>query len=205
MADTGVHLEQRVLPEAPVRHWICSFRWGLRALLGYDKQICAEVLAAVIKELDRSLKRRAKKLLGLSTVKQALTGAVAAVQRVDSALRLNVHFHILGLDGVYVRPYPDNHRSELTFHDLPTPTREETEDIARSIADRVDAILKKHGRSLDPEESVRVGRSTEWIEWGDGLFRGAGQRILLSVSGEEERETPLLTLRTLEIEGSSES
>lgn len=153
MADTGVHLEQRVLPEVPVRHWICSFRWGLRALLGYDKQICAEVLAAVIKELDRSLKRRAKKLLGLSTVKQALTGAVAAVQRVDSALRLNVHFHILGLDGVYVRPYPDNQRSELTFHDLPTPTREQTEDIARSMADRVNVILKKHGRSLDPEES----------------------------------------------------
>src|SRR5690606_41406013 len=26
MADTGVHLEQRVLPEAPVRHWICPCR-----------------------------------------------------------------------------------------------------------------------------------------------------------------------------------
>ena len=104
MADTGVHLEQRVLPEVPVRHWICSFRWGLRALLGYDKQICAQVLAAVIKELNRSLKCRAKELLGLSTIQQALTGAVA-------------------------------------------------EEIARRVADRVDAILKKHGRSLDPEES----------------------------------------------------
>ena len=31
----------------------------------------------------------------------ALTGAVGAVQRVDSALRLNMHFHILYLDGVY--------------------------------------------------------------------------------------------------------
>ena len=41
MADTGVHLEQRVLPEAPVRHWICSLPWGLRALLGYDKRLCA--------------------------------------------------------------------------------------------------------------------------------------------------------------------
>jgi hypothetical protein len=56
MADTGVHLEQRVLPEAPVRHWICSLPWGLRALLGYDKRLCAEILAAVIAELGRSLK-----------------------------------------------------------------------------------------------------------------------------------------------------
>jgi hypothetical protein len=89
----------------------------------------------------------------LSTVKDALTGAVAAVQRVDSALRMNVHFHILCLDGVYVRQLPDQHHSTLTFHSLPTPTRGETEDMARRIADRVDAILKKHGRSLDPEES----------------------------------------------------
>jgi hypothetical protein len=79
MADIGVHLEQRVLPEAPVRHWICSLPWGLRALLGYGKRICADVLAAVIGELGRSLKRRAKKLLGLSSVSEALTGAVGAV------------------------------------------------------------------------------------------------------------------------------
>ena len=30
-------------------------------------------------------------------------GAVMFVQRSDSALRLNVHFHTLALDGVYVR------------------------------------------------------------------------------------------------------
>jgi len=62
-SDAGVHLEQRVLPEAPVRHWTCSLPWGLRELLGYDKRLCADVLAAVIAELGRSLKWRAKKLL----------------------------------------------------------------------------------------------------------------------------------------------
>ncbi len=39
-----------MLPEAPVRHWICFFLLGLRGLLGYDKQLCAEVLEAVIKK-----------------------------------------------------------------------------------------------------------------------------------------------------------
>jgi len=153
MADTGVHLEQRVLPEAPVRHWICSLPWGLRALLGYDKRLCADILAAVIAELGRSLKWRAKKLLGLSSVSDALTGAVGAVQRVDSALRLNVHFHILYLDGVYVLDNASRYDSSLTFHDLPTPTRAETTEIAGRIADRIEVILKKHGRSLDPEDA----------------------------------------------------
>jgi hypothetical protein len=152
MADTGVHLEQRVLPEAPVRHWICSLPWGLRALLGYDKRLCAEILAAVIAELGRSLKWRVKKLLGLSSVSEALTGAVGAVQRVDSALRLNVHFHILYLDGVYVLEDGRRYDSSLTFHDLPTPSRAETAAIAGRIADRVEVILKKHGRSLDADE-----------------------------------------------------
>ena len=71
MADLAVHLEQCVLPEAPVRHWICSLPFGLRALLGYDSKLCAEVLALVIAELGRSLKGRAKRLLGLSSVREA--------------------------------------------------------------------------------------------------------------------------------------
>jgi hypothetical protein len=41
MADTAVHLEQSVLPEVPIRHWICSLPWGLRALLGYDRGLCS--------------------------------------------------------------------------------------------------------------------------------------------------------------------
>jgi hypothetical protein len=153
MADIGVHLEQRVFPEAPVRHWICSLPWGLRALLGYDRRLCAEVLAAVIAELSRSLKRRAKKALGLSSVGDALTGAVAAVQRVDSAVRLNVHFHIIQLDGVYLRQDAATDDDPLSFYPLPTPSRAETARVAARIADRVEAILKKHGRSLDPEQA----------------------------------------------------
>jgi len=69
MTDTAVHLEQRVLPEVPIRHWIGSLPWGLRALLGYDRRLCARVLAAFVGELARSLKRRAKRLLGLGSVK----------------------------------------------------------------------------------------------------------------------------------------
>ena len=144
MADTAVHLEQEVLPEVPVRHWICSLPWGLRALLGYDRELAAEVVAAFVKELSRSLKRRAKKQLGLASVERASTGAVASIQRTDSALRLNVHFHVLALDGVYVR---DDITSELVFHALPTPTAEQVADVARRTADRVEQILVRHGRS----------------------------------------------------------
>jgi hypothetical protein len=89
-----------VVPAVPTRHWICSLPWGQRALLGYERQLCSEVVSSFVGELGRSLRWRAKDALGLASVERAFTGAVAAVQRSDSALRLNVHFHVLALDGV---------------------------------------------------------------------------------------------------------
>lgn len=93
--------------------------------------------------------RRAKACLGLLSVRHALTGAVAAIQRTDSALRLNVHFHVLVLDGVYVR---DATTRILDFHPLPTPTPEEVADVALRTAQRLDKLLRAQGRSLSPDE-----------------------------------------------------
>jgi hypothetical protein len=146
MADLAVHLEQRVFPEAPVRQWVCSMPWSIRAVLGYDRKLCADVVSAFISEVSRSLKHRARRALGLASVSLAHTGAVAVVQRADSALRLNVHVHALALDGVYVR---DGTTGPLAFHALPAPSREEVEDVAARTARRVAKVFQKHGRSLE--------------------------------------------------------
>ena len=67
-----------------------------------------------------SLRRRAKRDLGRGSVARAHTGAVAAIQRTDSALRLNVHFHLLAVDGAHLREDEDD---PLAFFPLSTPTR----------------------------------------------------------------------------------
>ena len=54
MSDTAVHLEQVVLPEVPVRHWVCTFPWGVRAVLDYEKQLGRAAASAFAKELSRS-------------------------------------------------------------------------------------------------------------------------------------------------------
>jgi acyl-CoA synthetase (AMP-forming)/AMP-acid ligase II len=41
MADTALHLADKVIPEVPVRQWVCSLPWRLRVLLGYDKRLFA--------------------------------------------------------------------------------------------------------------------------------------------------------------------
>ncbi len=101
MSDASLHLTERVLPEVPLRHWVCSLPFQLRYLLGYDRELCAAVLNAFVRELSRSYRRRAKEVHGLSSIALAQTGAVTVVQRTDSALRLSVHFHTIAIDGEF--------------------------------------------------------------------------------------------------------
>ena len=132
MADMAVHLEERVLPRVRIRHWICSLPWGLRALLGYDaaksptgddRKLCAEVVSAFMAEVDRSLRWRAKRELGIASVTRAYTGGVVAVQRTDGALRLNVHGHALVLDGVYVHHAKSARGRLCTTRTISAPAR----------------------------------------------------------------------------------
>ena len=76
MSDVSAHLIDDVLPKVPLRHWICSLPWRLRCAVGFDRYLCADVLGAFSRALERSLRRRAKKDLGLRSVEQAITGAV---------------------------------------------------------------------------------------------------------------------------------
>jgi len=151
MNDLAIHLVEAVLPEVPIRQWVCSVPWKLRYLLGYDRELCAEVLGAFVSELRRSMRWRAKRELGLSSVDDALTGAITVVQRFDSALRLNVHYHTLALDGVYVRADGDG---PLAFHALAAPTTAVVADVARRTAERVRALLERRGRALDAEDEA---------------------------------------------------
>ena len=145
MSDVAAHLVGEVFPEVGVRQWVCSLPWRLRYAMGYDRQLCADVLDAFIVSLRRSLRLRAKAKLGLCSVEDALFGAVTFIQRGDSSLRLNVHFHCLVLDGVYVR----DERGVLCFHELGAPTHEEITDVARWTHERLARVLASHGRSLD--------------------------------------------------------
>jgi hypothetical protein len=52
MSDVARHLVERVLPQVPVRQWMCSLPWQL--LVGYDQVLCASVLQAFVTELMRS-------------------------------------------------------------------------------------------------------------------------------------------------------
>jgi hypothetical protein len=73
MSDVAAHLVEEVLPKVPVRRWVCSLPWRLRYAMGYDRRLCADVLAVFIAALRRSLRHRAKLELGLGSLKLGLS------------------------------------------------------------------------------------------------------------------------------------
>jgi len=78
---------------------------------------------------------------------------VTLIQRFGSALNLNIHFHILFLDGVYV--YRDNrpHR----FQRVKAPDKSELEDLVQLISQRVGRCLERQGLLEQDTESA-------WLE-----------------------------------------
>ena len=70
------------------------------------------------------------------------TGAVTAIQRANSDLRLNPHFHTLFLDGVYA---PDRDGKGLTFHPAPAPTQADIEQLVEQVSKRILRYLQRRG------------------------------------------------------------
>jgi len=97
MADGAAWLVDQVLPEQPVRQWVLSLPFPLRFLLATNPVLIGRVLGIVYRVIAGHLIRQTE-----HTQQSARTGAVTLIQRFGSALNLNVHFHMLFLDGVYV-------------------------------------------------------------------------------------------------------
>ena len=71
----------------------------------------------------------------------AYTGAVTLIQRFGSALNLNIHFHMLFLDGVYV----DGAGSTVRFRWVKAPTDDELTQFTHTIAHRIARYLERQG------------------------------------------------------------
>jgi hypothetical protein len=98
--------------------------------------ITGQVLGIVYRAISIHLIKKA----GYSR-KTACTGAVTLIQRFGGALNLNIHFHMLFLDGVYV----DRHDGSTRFRWVSSPTTQELTQLAQTIARRVGRYLERQG------------------------------------------------------------
>ena len=133
MADTAAHWLDRVLPRAPYRQWVLTVPWPRRRLLARNPHLASGVLRIAMDEVRRFYREAVGRPDGEG-------GSVTAQQRFGSALQLNLHFHALTLDGVYVRA-PDG---RLSFRKA-APRTEDVGRIVARIAERAEAFLAREG------------------------------------------------------------
>ena len=141
MADTAAWLVDRVLPEAPVRQWVLSLPFALRYRLAYDRELTSAVLGVFVRAVFGSLRRRAHPH-AREQVRHVQCGAVTFIQRFGGALNLNVHFHSLVIDGVYLA---SPGRETVRFAPLPPPDDAEVERVATRTARGIARLLARRG------------------------------------------------------------
>jgi ribosomal protein S27E len=95
MAEGAALLVDEVLPREPLRPWVLSVPFALRYLFAVNPAVMGQVLGIVTRAI-------ASHLISAAGYHHdtAQTGAVTLIQRFGSALNLNIHFHMLFLDGV---------------------------------------------------------------------------------------------------------
>jgi len=179
MNETAALLVDYVLPAVPVRQWVLSLPIELRYRLAYDGKLCTEVLGIFLRTVARWYRRQANDM-GYPGGK---TGSVTVVQRASSDLRLNPHFHVLQLDGVYVEQ--DGEQAPL-FVETPSPTDDDIKSITENVAERVIRLLVRRGvldetsTEVDPltdQEPVLAGLLQASVLGTSAVGDRAGQRI----------------------------
>jgi hypothetical protein len=141
MNEVAEHLTNNVLPPIATRQWVLSLPYSLRYRLAYDRKLVGPVLAAFIKSIFASHRRRAKRRYAVAPYVNLQPGAVTLIQRFGSALNLNVHFHLLVLDGAYRREAVGN----LRFVPISAPSSAELNRLVQRIAERIGRSLERSG------------------------------------------------------------
>jgi len=146
MSETAAKLSDYVIPHVPVRQWVLSVPIPMRYWLASNPRLVTSVLETIMRTLNRFHRMRA----AATGISNSQTGAITFIQRFGSALNLNVHFHILFLDGVFNEP-PENETP--LFHPAEPPSDEDIRNLVQTLATRITRHLKRKGYLKEEDET----------------------------------------------------
>jgi hypothetical protein len=150
MCGTAARLTDHVVPEVPLRQWVLSVPFELRLLLARDPGALTAVGRIFVQEIFRWQRDRA----GLSGLRPTASGAVCFPQRFGGSMNLNVHFHVVVPDGVFITV---KSAARADFWRLPTPDRMDLETLTVNVEMRVVAWLRRHGFLNDDSSEPPAG------------------------------------------------
>lgn len=197
MVESAALLVDSVLPLKPIRQWVLSVPFALRWLFAAKPEVLEKALGIVIRAISSYLIKKAG-----FTQKTAKTGAVTLIQRFGSALNLNIHFHVLFLDGVYA---VDSESEACGFHEIETPTPKEIGTVLHRISGRIARLLARTGfLERDTEQNYLTLNDSE----DDVINSLQGSSITYRIAVGPQRGKKVFTLQTLpaidELDGTRE-
>jgi len=204
MAQTAAHLVECVIPWVPTRQWVVSVPVPLRYWMAASPDLTAQVHTII------------RTTIGQYYVNQAVTrgaprdrvqpGSVTFIQRFGSAINLNLHFHCVFLEGVYLDRTAAGRKPR--FVTVEPPSDADIATVLQKISHRVIRTLRRLGyleasmdapvatgsdplRDTAPELARTMAASVQQrIAFGDR----AGQPVRRISSGfGHEGEVPTLT------------
>jgi len=141
LAQMAAHLVEQVIPWVPTRQWVVSVPVPLRYWMASSQDLTAKVHTII------------RTTIGQYDVNQAVTpgheranvhpGSVTFIQRFGGALNLNVHFHCVFLEGVYL----DRTEAGLKprFVKVEPPSDADVTAVLQQISRRVIRTLRRLG------------------------------------------------------------
>jgi hypothetical protein len=148
MSATAANLMEHVLPEGvPLRQWVLTFPFPWRKRLGYDGALLGALVRKFTDAVLAFYARRLKEHSGAL----GQSGAVIAVQRTSSDLRLNPHVHAVFLDGAY-----EDLGDRVLFRPLPTLSTRDVADVLEQAKTRMTKYLRRRGLLDDNDDSGQV-------------------------------------------------
>lgn len=184
MVDSTAWLMDEILPDQPHRQWVLSVLHPLRWLFARMPEVMGKALGIITRAITHFLIKKAGQ-----THQTAKTGSVTLIQRFGSALNLNVHFHMLFLDGVYITS-----GGRPIFRRTKAPTVEELTTLVHKISVRLVNMLEHRGLIKQDQDNTYLDFND--VEQ-DGLCRlqecSIGYRIAIGLQAGKK----VLTLQTL--------
>ena len=153
MAQTAAHLVECVIPWVPTRQWVVSVPIPLRYWTASAKDLMAKVHTIIRTTIAQYYVNQAVK--GGVERPQVHPGSVTFIQRFGSALNLNVHYHVVFLEGVYL----DRTEAGLKprFLKVEPPSDADIAEVLQKISRRVIRTLRQLGYLETGIDAVATG------------------------------------------------
>jgi hypothetical protein len=141
MAQTAAHLVEQIIPWVPTRQWVVSVPIPLRYWMAASQDLTAKVHTIIRTTLGQyDVNQAVARGLDRATVHP---GSVTFIQRFGSAINVNLHFHCVFMEGVYVDRTTQGLRPRFVQGESPTDAH--IAAVVQQISRRVIRTLRRLG------------------------------------------------------------